>query len=731
MNISWKKTFLISFISTLSISLALFVYSIFISQQVIAFSLPSGSIILLNIGLAIANIYLFENVIKINLSNSVQKILKYLFLLSVALMIFAKVYFQHYQVASNLEPFILLILMLIAFLCLLTISFIYKKPIKIEPEGNDFKDVEKNKSSLFKNKRIMNILVVVIIALYFIFGTVHLGQFMSVDEPKWLLTRVPQLYEAISHGNWADTYINDKPGVLPSLLSGIVNFFTSYNRFDFSNREVYLAFWRMPIIIFNASLLVLIYMFSKKIFSKGQSILILAFIALNPIIIGISQIVNPDATLWSTSFLSFLCFLIYLRNHERKYILYSALFFSLALISKYFVSIYYVIFSLIILLEFMFNKKSEIDLFYARIYEYLKFILLSVFLFGVMFPATWVQPLYLLNGSIDSSILSSGITYIYLLIFVIFFDAFILNFRLINLVKRCISQKNAGMLLSIAFLVLFVIVNFNFMLNQKILNINNYYFGEYEIRNFEPLKLFLSSITTIILTLTLPLLLGVFLNIFIFLRKSVDKRLEFYSIIIQFCVLTFIVGASIGGFYANPRYQIMLYPLAAIMAMIFICQIDFRFKIVKYIIIGAYLIAINLLSLPFYNQYSNILNSQKIITAEAWGYGGYEVAQYMNKKENSDSILSWADREGFKEFFKGESDIRYEASPVSKKYDYYILTNGGKRIFYINYVNLLEGDSNKYGKMAIESDIFSLYDKNSEYRFCLNRDFNCITVIRK
>ncbi len=151
---------------------------------------------------------------------------------------------------------------------------------------------------------------------------------MSVDEPKWLYERVPQLYTALSNGAWEETYINDKPGILPSLLAGTISSFFDFTWFERRPEifEWYLFIWRLPIVLFSAGMLLLVYLYSNRLFGKMFAVLATALIAFHPILMGISQIVNPDATLWSTSLLAFLTFFLYIKENKFRYVLLTGIF---------------------------------------------------------------------------------------------------------------------------------------------------------------------------------------------------------------------------------------------------------------------------------------------------------------------------------------------------------------------------------------------------------------------
>jgi hypothetical protein len=77
---------------------------------------------------------------------------------------------------------------------------------------------------------------------------------------------------------------------------------------------------------------------------------------------------------------------------------------------------------------------------------------------------------------------------------------------------------------------------------------------------------------------------------------------------------------------------------------------------------------------PYYFSYSNDFLPKKYIITSGWGYGGYEIAQEMNKLPNAKNTTVWADSYGFCEFYVGKC-IR-KAKTRTEKYpiDYFYST---------------------------------------------------------
>ena len=122
--------------------------------------------------------------------------------------------------------------------------------------------------------------------------------------------------------------------------------------------------------------------------------------------------------------------------------------------------------------------------------------------------------------------------------------------------------------------------------------------------------------------------------------------------------------------------------------------------------------------------YTNILNFQHSTITEAWGFGGYEVAQQLNRLPNATELVIWSDREGVNEFFVGKTYWRGSDNPFEHHdIDYFVLSRGGQIIFR----NASNTGSGRYYQIGIT--LKDYYTKGPSISFCPASKTDCIKVI--
>jgi 4-amino-4-deoxy-L-arabinose transferase-like glycosyltransferase len=584
-------------------------------------------------------------------------------------------------------------------------------------------------------------LLLLILGVSLCFMLNHLGQFMSVDEPKWFYTRVPQLYESVLTLNFEGTYINDKPGILPAALSGITFLFLDPSTYTPETLEQILFWWRLPIVIFNIVMLTIMYTFLKRLFNRDFAILCISFIALNPIIIGISQIVNPDATLWSTGFISFLAFFLYLKTNLKKYIYISGIFLGLALVSKYFIAIAYIIFLFSIIIEYLLNKTYGIEHLYTRIYDFCTVVGISIIIYAVFFPATWVNPEQIYMGTIGAQILSAGYPILVPGLSILFFDILILKGKVLNFIRYHNILEHGMRLFSILILIGTTYLLLNLFLDYLFFDLDEFFFSLHQGSDLPKLELLNASLYVLMMTLTPPLFLGLLIYFtiqsikgysYFKMNRFANTNMVLYSII--FLIFIYFVGASLGGHIVGARYQIILYPIYSVITTMIIVLIVTKEKILRIMIVLIILLNVGIIlnSSPFYLHYTNVLNINDNVITDAWGYGGYEVAQYANKLPDAQNITVWADREGFNEFYIGKTYWRGVDNPFElQDVDYLFLTVGGERIFTQASYNWKQGARYFYAYEAANTPIIDYYNKTPIYQINIgNNKNNYIKLVR-
>jgi len=566
------------------------------------------------------------------------------------------------------------------------------------------------------------VMIFVVMMLFLGFGTHHLGQFMSVDEPKWVHTRVPQLYESIRTLDFASTYINDKPGVLPSYLAGIVYLFTSYQEYGPTTREVYLFYWRLPIIIFNALLIPLVYWLILKVFSRKMAALGIALIFLFPQLLGISQIVNPDATLWSSGLVATLFFMKYLKLGGSKDVHWSGIFLGLALLSKFFAALFY--FSFFFLILFMFltdNQKKEI--LFGHLWQLFKLALISMGVYGLLFPVTWVKPPQIIMGSIGAGIIKPAYLFVIPLIMVLLVDVVFNQSKLLDLVRKRDFLSKAMRVIEVTLVGLIGILLINMWLGYS----TNDWFGEITEHTSGLIiaaRSFINSVNTVAFGVPELVLVGTLLGLMGLNKKGRsddDQRLLFFTISSW---LFLIIGSTLIGRSAAFRYQIMLMPFFALLTVSVMAKLVANRKKFYIVVVAVYSYCILTLFIraPFYLQYFNILNTQQITPIESWGFGGYELAQIINALPNAKELVVWSDREGFNEFFVGKSYWRGRDNPFDyeDEIDYLILTRSGDIRFNKAMLSETQHLYSIVGQKLVGER--NLYQQTPDYEFCISTE---------
>jgi len=564
------------------------------------------------------------------------------------------------------------------------------------------------------------VFLVVAFVIYLSFGLYHLTKFQTADERYWMYEdpkngRIYAYWDAIRNGNWENTYINDKPGVSLAYVSGIALFFKnkpaenlfsekSYERI-YNPQEIEKThfLFRLPLLIFNGLFCLLLFWLIKK-FTENHWIALWStiFILLSPILLGISQIVNPDSVLWSFSAGAIFSFFAYLKSKEKKFIFLSALFLGFSLLTKYSTIILIPFFLAAIIADVFFesaedkNKTSrEIG---ALLGAYATIIIGALAVFSIFLPAVFVdfaniceKTFFDLDGS------QYIFTAIAIVFFLLFFDIIIFRskifFWLIEKLKFLI--KFVPKILSLLFFLFFAFVIFTWISDAK--------YGENIIKNVSldsgkssafAQKTFLERIVLEFMPLAFSLTpLTLFALLFI-LGKSIIKKTAYSKIIffILFFLAAFYSAVLFQNLLVTIRYSIILYPLVLVLASIGLWEFFSWGKLKSinknWITVGILAVSISSLWMikPFYFNYtSDILSKSRIIT-DAWGYGGYEAAEFLNQLPDAESLLIWTDYNGYCPFLKGrcimgKNNGKFKLKNGDAVPDYFIKTRRGTILY--------------------------------------------------
>ncbi|NCU42422.1 MAG: phospholipid carrier-dependent glycosyltransferase, partial [Candidatus Moranbacteria bacterium] len=287
----------------------------------------------------------------------------------------------------------------------------------------------------------------------------NLAKFETSDEDYWKEDRIPSYWEGIKNGlregDWLKTAINDKPGVGLALISGAgLPFVPEIKEYVRSGKVggdwLYRSFkteWsesinfglRLPVAIFSllafAFLLFLIFHWTHSFLITSFSAL---FFFLNPFLLGISRILNPDTIFWISSFISFLAFFLCLERRQWRYVFLAGIFFGLAVSSKYTANLLVPIFliTLSIFFVFRFSKRTKGEaqkIFRHVLLQFIVALVLGYAFFAFLMPAVFQEPSLFWKGTVFSPGLTPILPFIagfftFLVIDVFLFKSFFMLF---------------------------------------------------------------------------------------------------------------------------------------------------------------------------------------------------------------------------------------------------------------------------------------------------------------
>lgn len=583
-----------------------------------------------------------------------------------------------------------------------------------------------------KNKAI-TFFVSLTFLIYLSFGLYHINRFETADEHYWVYYpnggRVFQYWDAVSKGNWAGTYVNDKPGITVALVSGLALLsedgrgdlyqdFGKFHEYDPGLSMERYALYRIPILIFNGTLS---FFFLWAIWKMtGNSWLALwswILILLSPVLLGISQIVNPDSLLWPLATAVILSFLLLLQKQEKKFVFLTAVFFGLSLLTKYTAIILIPFFYLAGAVHLWLNFEKIGESMSRSVISFFRSIVViiacSSIVFAIFLPAVLADPSKLLKST--EMIRSSGVvgTILGILSVILLTDALFFGSRALSaIIKRTIFFRNYLPKIICAVLIgigIFTLINWgrrhglveelaamSFDL-ERTSQFKKYDFYQQVLAQFRPLVFSLTPIVLLgIISVLARGILGrvnphtnstgiesKYLSVshdfngkigvgvkysFLFLASLAFVVLFLSAMIQQKLLITF-------------RYGIVLYPILSIMAAIGIWEVSQllggKKALFTMIILTASVASLWMIAPFYFNYANNFLYSGRNI-ADAWGYGGYEAAQYLNSLPDAENLVVWPDYRGFCPFFEGKCFKGIKPfDPTDPEVDYFVKTRKG------------------------------------------------------
>lgn len=587
---------------------------------------------------------------------------------------------------------------------------------------------------LSRTEKIIRIFALVIIGcilnIYAVLLFHHLTQFETSDEDLWKEKRITQFWKGMEEGrvtgDWSNTAINDKPGISMVLLASLgladipdptkveelkkTNGKYLYVSYKTEYSELINYGLRVPIVIFTLIVVALsswlIYLWSSSLAITVFSSL---FIVLNPVLLGISQNINPDAVLWSSSLIALLFYILSLRRGWWLPLIFSGVFFGWAILAKYTGNLLTVFFLILLLgflvfsLEMVTRKKYQWEVF-KRLLQLIIITTIGYAIFAVLFPLALFEPEYFTKGTFLSRGMEPIIKPILILFLFLLLDAVVFGSRLLFWFSSKVRLFLPWMLRFFAgiFLAVLLIHIFNAWTGANIIPLNDIReiiedgaYGNVVNKNVFsiPLKegdtkvsvffrkiLFESSYTVFTLPTGVVFILIVGLGFMVYRGRSI---LEEYTLFALSAPWVFFIGGIMANVLVNVRYGILLQFILSLLAGILIVNIVNELKVLR-VRRWVYTILFLLFSslqgwaifstIPFSLNYQNDFLPLRYSFADSWSYGMYEAAQYLNALPNATELKVWSDRRAFCRYFVGKCIKSQTIDLAYIKPDYFVVS---------------------------------------------------------
>lgn len=552
------------------------------------------------------------------------------------------------------------------------------------------------------------LLIIFITGLFFVFGLSRLTQYAAVDEPLWFDGRIAKYWKNVEERDWKGTNISDKPGITVALASGPGLWFkktsdykTSTSNgdilgFDNSVESFYFAY-RFPLLLAVTALLPLFYFFLERLLGRRNAVFAFVFIGTSPVLIGMTKIINPDSLLWVFTPLSLISYLVFLKRGAFRYLFFSGIFLGLALLTKYVANILFVFYLGLIFLEYLYNPAHHETPFAEYLKRSLRHLLILTFsalaTFYAFFPAVWIKPEKLFTSTLFSQAFEKVAPLFLVVIGFILLDQWINRSRITTAIIGALQKVRPAL----TFLIMFL------FLGSIVLTLVNTWTGmsAYDFMDLlaspktiatrsDFVGIFLTNVYPFVFGVTPLVLLGLLIVPFFFHRnftQSVALRSAFYFIIL---ILLYYLGSTVNNVAAIVRYQIILFPIAAIVAgiavehLLVLLHKKFTKTTLPTPIIAASLIAVlgigTLVFTPFPLSYASTFLPAKYHTdVKDMGAGSYEAARYLNSLPNAEQLYIWTDKSGVCKFFVGRCTRTRNYEKLRAEGIDYIVVSAGRK----------------------------------------------------
>jgi 4-amino-4-deoxy-L-arabinose transferase-like glycosyltransferase len=561
--------------------------------------------------------------------------------------------------------------------------------------------------NIFMKKIFIFLAISAVLAINLYFGLPRLARYSAVDEPYWTYDRTPQFWNAIKSFQWRSTNINDKPGITAALISGAgllsidplpyksprqevktEALAKTYDKINFS--------FRLPIYLACLVLLLGFFWLLRKLFNDFTAVVATIFIGLSPIILGISLFVNPDSLLWAFMPLSIISYLVYQKDGKKRYLILTGILLGLSLLTKYVANILYVYFLGLIFLDYIyiFSEKETFHHYIKRaLADFGSIIFLSLATFFVLFPATWLHPEMVLQGTILSQAFQSTWPIFAGFIGAILAETLLFKNKLSSWMMKWIVRYRDYLKSAIGgfFILGIIFVLLNVYSGMKVFNFeaemaspkggSHYSLMDYIFKTSADLYALLFALTPLTFIL---FCWAIFKNT---VRKNLQREESVWILYSLIFIALYYLASTVNHVTATVRYQIILYPMVLIISAIGLADFINAQRLKKYfpsyviLILAVIICSLDLYWVkPFYFSYASPLLPQKyVLNLKDMGDGGYETAQFLNRLPGAQNIIIWSDKGVVCETFVGRCITGFRKNDLAGvNFNYLVVSTGRK-----------------------------------------------------
>ena len=567
---------------------------------------------------------------------------------------------------------------------------------------------KREKFSTFKNTPkttplytpIISLTLFGVIIAYLIFGLYHLNKSSYVDEKLWTYgteKRIEKYYPNILERDWKNTRPSDKPGVTLAAISGIGLIWETpsdfYHNFADTDALMHMLFvMRLPLLLFGALMLLATYHIISKLFNPQIGLLTTTTIALSPIIIGISRLINPDALSWIFMPLTFLIYFLYIKTKNYTWLYLAGILLGLSLLTKYIANLFIVFFVLEIFIEAILLKipKSDVHTFLrSKIIDIAMLMFIALATFYLFYPGVWLKPDRLLIGTLWSQAFLPIWKPFILFLTLFTADNFILRSKIFTWIILLFQKISKLLYFTIPaiFLISIFIILINVYIPTAFIDFETLVAAPKSNSAFPMFDIFLSGFYTTTFSTSVFVLIGIILGIIALFFKNQKYFSQFIIWNILLFIIIYYIGSTISLVASTVRYQIILYPLIfAVSAYGWHWIIIYFKKPFLYTILITIMIITSCYTLftikPHYASYSSPLLPQRyIVNPKDMGDGSYEAGMFLNALPQADNLKVWSDRNGVCVVFNGycnSSPHLKQFTENGSNYDYYVISRGSE-----------------------------------------------------